>query len=160
MQGASGINISQNWVYDTFAASFMQHYGVNNTVSSNVWARVGGRCLSFRQTSSAQISQAPWDRAVANMPYSPGTNQTYCPGYLWSPAYRGQKCAFQFNSNILLAESNKSSGAHYWHEPAEGTCNSSWAHNLYWNASAANGQLSATFPSIYRPQCPGYVSHW
>jgi hypothetical protein len=46
-EGASGITIASNWVYDTYAALFILHYGVNNTVSNNVFMRANGACISY-----------------------------------------------------------------------------------------------------------------
>ena len=131
-EGASGINITQNWVYDTFAALYMQHYGVNNSVSSNVWARAIGQCLDFDAAD--------------------GTHNRYCPGHLWHCAYRHQHCSFDFRSNILLAGKQDST---FWHQPAEGYCNTTTARNLYWNETHTG--ISSTFPSTHQPRCPGYA---
>ena len=84
------------------------------------------------------------------------SNLTYCPGHLWHPAYRGQHCNFLFDRNILLTGSG-GGDAHFWHEPAEGICNVSSFKNVFWNATAAGGKLSATFPSTHKPVCPGYA---
>jgi hypothetical protein len=122
-EGASGITIEQNWVHSTYAASYLQHYGVNNTVRSNVWAWATGKCIDFKLAD--------------------GTPQHYCPGHFWHCAYRYQQCGFSFKSNILMsgADDNR-----FWHQPAEGYCNVSSGKNLYYNQSGAG--LSATFPSV------------
>ena len=82
-EGASGITIEQNWVHSTYAASYLQHYGVNNTVRSNVWAWATGKCIDFKLAD--------------------GTPQHYCPGHFWHCAYRYQQCGFSFKSNILMS---------------------------------------------------------
>ncbi len=105
---------------------------MNNSVTSNVWANATGQCMSFDALD--------------------GTHNTYCPGHLWHCAYRFQPCSYNFHSNILLAGPNDNS---FWHQPAEGYCNTTTTNNLYWNQSAAT--LSATFPSTHHPACPGYA---
>ena len=134
-EGASGITITQNWVHDIYAAMYLQHYGVNNTVTSNVWARATGQCI---------------DVTMAD-----GTLSHYCPGHLWHCAYRYQPCEYRWSNNILMSGMDDN---RYWHQPAEGYCNTTSVNNLYWNESAgADGQLSATFPSTHQPTCPGYA---
>jgi len=130
-EGASGISITQNWVYDTYAASYLQHYGVNNSVTSNVWSNAFGSCLDV---------SGDFER---------------CSGFLWHPAYRFQQCQYNFTSNIIIATGNSS---HHWHQEPEGVCNASYGRNIYFNASKSG--LSATFPEgmradrTYTP--PGY----
>jgi hypothetical protein len=153
-EGASGITITQNWVHDTYAAlyllrarsvtqnaqfapdsgficddrafvvsmsRYLQHYGVNNSLTSNVWARATGKCIDFKAVD--------------------GTQNHYCPGHVWHCAYRYQPCGFNFSSNILLSGKDDNS---FWHQPAEGYCNTTTVNNVYWNASSSNGQLSPT----------------
>ena len=95
---------TQNWVYDTYAAAFMQHYGVNNTVSSNVFARVFGACLPGAGGAGGAKGKGP----------------LHCTGFLWHPAYRHQSCGFTFKSNILYASDDSvtglSQGGRAWHQ--------------------------------------------
>ena len=142
-EGASGINVTQNWVHTTFAASWMQHYGVNNTVSSNVFAKAIGHCLTY--TSNPTGPGKP-----------PQPDSTMCPGYIWHPAYRGQLCGYTLERNIFLAHPNSSSDggadAHRWHESVEGICNVTSQHNIYWNTSGTFLQLiSACTCTLLQP---------
>lgn len=128
-EGASGILLERNWVHSAFSALFMQHYGVNNTVQDNVFARTTGRCLSFATTAAGE--------------------QVLCAGHLWDPAYRGQQCGYTFRRNIVWMDGTQG----YVHAGAEGRCNGSFAANVYYNAS---GPVTSTFPGSNTATFPGY----
>eukprot|EP01046_Picozoa_sp_COSAG06_P034301 COSAG06_NODE_3583_length_5152_cov_6.575896_5_plen_131_part_00 len=92
--------------------------GVNNTVDSNVFAKATGHCLTFAPGPAVNGTAPP--------------DSTYCPGYIWHPAYRGQMCEQHVERNIFLAYPSSTGGAdaQHWHEPAEGICNVS-ARSLF-----------------------------
>ena len=128
-EGASGIVVEKNWVHSAFSALFMQHYGVNNTVRHNVFARSIGGCLSY--------------------PAQGGGTEQRCAGYLWDPAYRGQACNYDFHHNIVAMAGTQG----YVRAPPEGRCNGTWARNIYYNSS---GPITSTFPGVNTRSFPSY----
>ena len=130
-EGASGIRLESNWVHSAYNAHFMQHYGVNNTVENNIFAKSIGGCVTYPTTPG------------------PNPNTTFnCVGYLWDPAYRGQDCAYRFARNIVAMSGSQG----HVHAGAEGRCNRTFELNLYHNAS---GPVTATFPGDLVECFPG-----
>lgn len=66
-EGASGITIEQNWVHNTYAASLLQHYGLNNTVRSNVWAFATGKCTMVSTSSWWMALRATTAQAISGI---------------------------------------------------------------------------------------------